>query len=78
MTGSVVPVPMEMSGSLTGHLLSRNQEQYRRRERRRKVRTAMWVTTGLAIFAAAIVVIVNMLAGDFIRSIFATFSEWAG
>jgi hypothetical protein len=70
--------PMEMSGSLTGHLLSRNQNLYRRRERRRKLRAFLWVTFGLLVFAVGIAVVVNMLAGDFIRSIFDTFSGWAG
>ena len=69
---------MEMSGSLTGHLLSRNEHLYRRRERRRKVQTFLWVTVGLLVFAAGIAVVVNLLAGDFIRSIFDTFSNWAG
>jgi hypothetical protein len=70
--------PMEMSGSLTGHLLSRNQEMYRRRERRRRLRTFLWVSFGLLFFAIGIAVVVDMLAGDFIRSIFDTFSDWAG
>jgi hypothetical protein len=70
--------PIEMSGSLTGHLLARNQEMYRRRERRRKLRTFLWVSFGLVLFGVGIAVVVNMLAGDFIRSIFDTFSDWAG
>jgi hypothetical protein len=76
--GAAPADPMEMSGSLTGHLLSRNQHLYQRRERRRKLRTFLFVTFGLLIFAAGIAVVVNMLAGDFIRSIFDTFSGWAG
>lgn len=74
--GSIAPEPR--SGSLTGHLLSRNQELYRRRERRRKVKSVLWVVFGLLMFATGIAVVVNMLAGDFIRSMFATFSDWAG
>jgi hypothetical protein len=70
--------PAEMSGSLSGHILSRGFEQSRRRERRRRVRTALWVSFGLLLFAIAIVVIVDILAGDFIKSIFKTFADFAG
>src|SRR5690606_8559650 len=70
--------PIEMSGSLTGHLLARNQELYRRQERRRKLKTAMWVALGLTLFAASIAIVVNFLAGDFLRSLFSTFASWAG
>jgi hypothetical protein len=51
---------------------------YRRRERRRKLKAFLWVSFGLVLFAAGIAVAVNMLAGEFIRSIFDTFSDWAG
>lgn len=81
ITGMVVARPadqMEMSGSLTGHLLARNQELYRRQERRRKLKTAMWVALGLTLFAAGIAVVVYLLAGDFLRSLFSTFAGWAG
>jgi hypothetical protein len=70
--------PAEMSGSLSGHILSRGFDLSRRRERRRKVRTALWVCFGLLMFAIAIVVIVDILAGDFIKSLFKTFSDFAG
>lgn len=65
-----------MSGSLTGHLLS--QELYRRRERRRQLKSVLWVAFGLLMFATGIAVVVNLLAGEFIRSLFDTFSVWAG
>ncbi|MBX6751329.1 MAG: hypothetical protein IRY85_16970 [Micromonosporaceae bacterium] len=70
--------PIEMSGSLTGHLLARNQELYRRQERRRKLKSALWVALGLTLFAAGIAIVVNLLAGDFLRSLFSTFASWAG
>jgi len=70
--------PIEMSGSLTGALLARNQELYRRQERRRKLKSALWVALGLTLFAAGIAIVVNLLAGDFLRSIFAIFAGWAG
>ncbi len=76
--GSTVTTGAEMSGSLTGHLLSRGQELYRRRERRRRLRTILWVTGALVLFATFIAVVVNILAGEFLRSIFDTFSGWAG
>jgi hypothetical protein len=72
------PEAAEMSGSLTGHLLARGQELYRRRERRRRLRTILWVTAALLVFATSIAVIVNILAGEFLRSIFDTFAGWAG
>jgi hypothetical protein len=79
ITGMVTARPAEpVSGSLTGHLLARNQELYRRHERRQKLRTAMWVALGLTLFAASIAIIVNLLAGDFLRSLFSTFVGWAG
>ena len=68
---------VEMSGSLTGHILSRGIEQSRRRERRQKIRTVLWVGFGLLAFAVAIAVIVDVLAGDFIGSLVKTFAEFA-
>ena len=81
ITGMVRPRPgssIEMSGSLTGYLLARNQELYRRQERRRKLKSALWVALGLTLFAAGIAIVVNLLAGDFLRSIFSTFAGWSG
>ena len=75
---TVRPSSIEMSGSLTGALLARNQELYRRQERRRKLKSALWVALGLTLFAAGIAVVVNLLAGDFLRSIFTIFAGWAG
>jgi hypothetical protein len=69
---------LEMSGSLTGHILSRGIEQSRRRRRRQKVRTVLWVGFGLLAFAVAIAVIVDVLAGDFIGSLVKTFADFAG
>jgi hypothetical protein len=67
----------EMSGSLTGHLLSRGIAQSRRRERRHRLRTVLWVVFGLLAFTGAIAIIVDVLAGDFIRSLFRTFAGFA-
>lgn len=78
MVGARSGSSVEMSGSLTGHLLARNQELYRRQERRQKLRTAMWVALGLTLFAAGIAIVVNLLAGDFLRSLISTFAGWAG
>jgi hypothetical protein len=73
-----VDAPIEMSGSLTGHILARGLAEGRKRERRHRVRTAIWVTIGLLGFVTAIAVIVELLAGDFISSIFRTFAGFAG
>jgi hypothetical protein len=76
--GQYDPSSLEMSGSLTGHILSRGIEQSRRRERRQKVRTVLWVGFFLIAFAVAIAVIVDILAGDFIGSLVKTFADFAG
>jgi hypothetical protein len=73
-----VDSPLEMSGSLTGHILARGLAEGRKRERRQRVRTAIWVTIGLLGFVTAIAVIVDILAGDFISSLFRTFASFAG
>jgi hypothetical protein len=67
----------EVSGTLAGHLLNRGEEIFRRRERRRKVRAVVWVTVTLLVFAIGILTVVDILAGDFIRSLFNTFAGWA-
>ncbi len=77
-TGQYDPSSLEMSGSLTGHILSRGIEKGRRRERREKLRTVLWVGFGLLAFAVAIAVIVDVLAGDFIASLVKTFADFAG
>ena len=77
-TGQYDPSSLEMSGSLTGHILSRGMEQSRRRERRQRLRTVLWVGFGLLAFAVAIAVIVDVLAGDFIGSLVKTFADFAG
>ncbi len=77
-TGQYDPSSLEMSGSLTGHILSRGMEQSRRRERRHRIRTVLWVGFGLLAFAVAIAVIVDVLAGDFIGSLVKTFADFAG
>jgi hypothetical protein len=69
---------IEMSGSLTGVILARGAAKSRRRERRHRVRSFLWITFGLLAFMTAIAVIVDILAGDFIRSIFRTFASFAG
>ncbi len=70
--------PIEMSGSLTGLILSRGQSQaQRKRERRQRLKTALWVTLGFTLFVGAIALVVWVLAGDFIRSLFTTLSGLA-
>jgi len=78
LTGGYDPSSLEMSGSLTGHILSRGVEVSRRRERRQKVRTVLWVGFGLLAFAVAIGLVVSILAGDFISALFRTFADFAG
>jgi hypothetical protein len=73
-----VDSPIEMSGSLTGHILARGLAEGRKRERRQRVRSVIWVTIGLLGFVTAIAVIVELLAGDFISSLFRTFAGFAG
>jgi hypothetical protein len=76
---TTLPAPPELaSGTLTGHLLTRGAQLHRRRERRRRLRTVLWVTSALLVFGIGIAVVVTILAGDFIRSIFDTLSRWAG
>jgi hypothetical protein len=67
---------VDRSGSLTGHLLSR--EMYDRRERRRQMKSVLWVAGGLLAFGIFIAIVVTVLAGDFIAGLFETFSRWAG
>jgi hypothetical protein len=67
----------EVSGTLAGHLLTRGEDRFRKRERRRKVRAVVWVTVTLLVFAGGILTVVDILAGDFIRSLFSTFAGWA-
>jgi hypothetical protein len=69
---------IEMSGSPTGAILARGMARSRRRERRHRLRSFLWITFGLLAFMTAIVVVVDILAGDFIRSIFRTFASFAG
>jgi hypothetical protein len=69
---------IEMSGSLTGVILARGQAQYRRRERRQRVKSFLWITVSLLAFMTAIAIIVDVLAGDFISSLFKTFADVAG
>jgi hypothetical protein len=68
----------EFSGTLAGHLATRGEDRFRRRERRRRLRTVLWVTGTLLVFAIGIVIVVDILAGDFIRSLFDTFAGFAG
>jgi hypothetical protein len=78
VTTLAVPAAELASGTLTGHLLTRGAQLHRRRERRRRMRTVLWVTGGLVAFTIGIAVVVMILAGDFIRSVFDTLSRWAG
>jgi hypothetical protein len=61
--------PIEMSGSLTGLILSRGQSQMRRKERRARIRKVLLIGFGAIVFVAVIGLIVATLAGDFIRAL---------
>jgi hypothetical protein len=74
--GGVRQPAVERSGSLTGHLLSREMSD--RRAKRRRLRTTLSVVTLLVLFGAFIATVVVVLAGDFIRGLFHTLSQWAG
>lgn len=67
---------VDRSGSLTGHLLSREMRE--RREKRRRRKTVAWVVTLLVLFGAFLATVVVLLAGDFIAGLFDTFARWAG
>ncbi len=67
---------LDHSGSLTGHLLSRELRE--RRERRRRTRAVIWVISLLLLFVAFIATVVILLAGDFLGGLFGTFARWAG
>lgn len=68
--------PIEMSGSLTGLILSRGRSQaeqlQRRQERRARLRTALFVGIGVVAFIAVIALVVAVLAGDFILALYHT------
>ena len=66
--------PLEMSGSLTGHILSRGrssaqQEARRRQERRSRIRGVLFIVLGTLLFFGLLGVVVAILAGDFIMSL---------
>jgi hypothetical protein len=71
-TSANADAPIDRSGSLTGQILARGRsaQDQRRRTRRTRVRGALFFTAGLVVFMGAIAVIVYVLAGDFIRSLF--------
>jgi hypothetical protein len=77
-TSANAEAPIEMSGSLTGLILSRGQAQARRKERRRRFRRIIFIGIGGVIFIAVIGTIVAVLAGDFITSLYRTFRDLAG
>jgi hypothetical protein len=69
--------PIETSGSLTGVILSRGrssqaEQLQRRKERRARLKTALFVAIGAVGFIAIITLIVTVLAGDFILAIYHT------
>jgi hypothetical protein len=77
-TSANAEAPIEMSGSLTGLILSRGQAAAQRRERRHKFRRVLYFGLGGLAFAAALGLLAYYLAGDFITSLFRTFKEFAG
>jgi hypothetical protein len=65
---------MDVSGSLTGFILSRGrssgQEQARRKkERRSRVRTGLFIALGTLLFFGLLGLVVAILAGDFISAL---------
>ena len=77
-TSANVDAPIEMSGSLTGLILSRGQAAARRQERRVRLRRVLYVGLGGLAFITAIALLAFYLAGDFIMSLFNTLKEFAG
>jgi hypothetical protein len=77
-TSANVEAPIEMSGSLTGLILSRGHAAAKRRERRDRFRRVVYFGLGGLAFAAALGLLAYYLAGDFISSLFRTFKEFAG
>jgi len=71
-TSANADAPIDRSGSLTGQILARGRsaQDQRRRTRRTRLRGALFFTAGIVVFMGAIAVIVYVLAGDFIRSLF--------
>jgi hypothetical protein len=79
VTGVTSPVresAVDRSGSLTGHLLSREMRE--RREKRRRMKSVLWVVSLLLLFGLFLATVVILLAGDFLGGLFDTFSRWAG
>jgi hypothetical protein len=65
--------PLEHSGSLTGHILSRGQSTaLPPRERRNRLRKVLIVGISVIVFIGVIALTVTVLAGDFIRGLVAT------
>ena len=66
---------MDVSGSLTGLILSRGrspaqQEARRKKERRSRIRTGLYITLGAVLFFGLLGLVVAILAGDFISALF--------
>lgn len=62
--------PIELSGSLTGLILSRGQSsQIKKSERRSRLIKIVSIGLGGIVFVVAIGLIVATLAGDFIRQL---------
>jgi hypothetical protein len=66
---------MDVSGSLTGLILSRGrtpaqQEARRKKERRSRIRTGLFITLGTLLFFGLLGLVVAILAGDFISALF--------
>jgi hypothetical protein len=69
-TSANVDAPIELSGSLTGLILSRGRSTHiQARERRSRLTKVLAIGTGGIVFVVAIGLIVATLAGDFIRQL---------
>jgi hypothetical protein len=63
--------PLELSGSLTGHILAHGRSAtIQPKERRSRLRKVLFVGLGAITFVTAIALIVATLAGDFLRALF--------
>jgi hypothetical protein len=72
-TSANAEAPIEHSGSLTGHILSRGQSAYiEPREQRNRLRKVLIVGISVIVFVGAIALTVTLLAGDFIRGLVTT------
>jgi hypothetical protein len=79
-TSSNAEAPLEVSGSLTGMILSRGRseaqlEAHRKKERRSRWRTGVLIGLGTLAFFGLLGLVVAVLAGDFIQTLIKTLTK---